>query len=118
MWEQFGGEFDCSQIVVYEISDEVLARMTASDLAQAVEKLNNVRGPKVVLTMPKFKIDYKYGNVMDHMRALGVNKIFTPGVGDFGDLFEKVCGSSRCPFIRYKFNYIAINCVYQLFQIS
>ncbi|OQR66414.1 putative serpin-Z12-like [Tropilaelaps mercedesae] len=74
--------------------DEVLSNIHIMDVAQAVEKLNNAKGPKVVLTMPKFKIDYKYGNIVEHMKAIGVNKIFSPGDGDFGDLFEKMVQST------------------------
>ncbi|XP_022659097.1 leukocyte elastase inhibitor-like isoform X3 [Varroa destructor] len=70
--------------------DEIMAKMTTAEMAQAVEKLNNARIQQVVLTMPKFKIDYKYVNVVRHIQALGVTKIFNVGEGDFGDLFEEV----------------------------
>jgi len=40
--------------------------------------------------MPKFKIEYNFGTVKDTMTALGVNKIFQPGVGDFSRMFTKV----------------------------
>ncbi|XP_022659099.1 serpin B6-like isoform X5 [Varroa destructor] len=69
--------------------DEIMAKMTTAEMAQAVEKLNNARIQQVVLTMPKFKIDYKYVNVVRHIQALGVTKIFNVGEGDFGDLFEE-----------------------------
>nr|ALC78838.1 serpin-1 [Dermanyssus gallinae] len=68
--------------------DEVLVTMTAAEMHSAVEKLNATRSPQVLLTMPKFKIDYKYGNLVEHMKALSVTKIFAGG--DFGDLFEEM----------------------------
>lgn len=69
--------------------DDILSTMSAAEMSSAVEKLNSSYGPKVILTMPKFKIDYKYDSLMSHMKALGVNKIFKAGEGDFGDLFSK-----------------------------
>lgn len=77
-------------MIYYIALDEIMAKMTTAEMAQAVEKLNNARIQQVVLTMPKFKIDYKYVNVVRHIQALGVTKIFNAGEGDFGDLFEEV----------------------------
>lgn len=72
--------------------------MTAAEMSRIVTKLENLRGPKVVLTMPKFKIDYRYGNVVPHLKSLGVNKIFKAGVGDFGDLFDEVRIGRSCSY--------------------
>lgn len=60
-------------------------------MIRSVEKLDTVSGPKVVLTMPKFKIDFKYKSIVDHLKALGVTKLFKGDIADFGDFFEQVC---------------------------
>lgn len=64
--------------------------MKVDELASAIDSLNSYHGPKVVLTMPKFKIEYNFGKVKDHMQQLGVNKIFNAGVGDFSNMFSEV----------------------------
>lgn len=44
----------------------------------------------VSLSMPKFKIEYNFANLKETLKTLDVNKIFTPGDGDFNNLFSKV----------------------------
>lgn len=79
------------------IQDDVLLETTPSDIASALNELNNSMGPPVDLTMPKFKIEYNFESVKDHMKQLGVNKIFQAGLGDFSNMFSnsEVSLSSR-----------------------
>lgn len=64
--------------------------MTAPDFGSVLEKLNTSSRGEVCLTMPKFRIHYDFDKVVEHLRELGVNKIFVPDEGDFGNLFSKV----------------------------
>jgi len=69
--------------------DDVLGELSPTEMSSAIENLNSTRSPKVELYMPKFKIEYTYDTLVPTMKALGTNKIFTPGVGDFSRLFSK-----------------------------
>lgn len=83
--------------------DEVLASIQIQDLIRAVE---SPRGnSEVTLTMPIFKIEYRFNRTQELLQELGVNEIFVPGVGDFGNLSKNV----RHPFAKlrpdmFKFN--------------
>jgi len=74
--------------------DEVLLETTASDLAEAImiahNNVCNDRGPGVILRLPKFKIEYEFMSLVDTMKALGVQKIFKDGGGDFSKAFSKI----------------------------
>lgn len=44
----------------------------------------------VILSMPKFKIEYHFRSVQSCMKELGVEKIFVPCGADYGNLFTSV----------------------------
>ena len=60
--------------------------MTPTDMASAIEGLQRYTDARVVLTLPKFKIEYSIDAVKDRMRKLGVKKIFKASEGDFGNM--------------------------------
>ena len=72
-------------------SDEVLAGMQPTELSNALRS-EFFRG-RVVLSMPKFKIEYTFDKVQNILSELGVKRIFSPGDADFGNLFLKVSAS-------------------------
>lgn len=86
-----------------QFADEIIASMQPADLMTAI------RGPgsrnEVNLSMPKFKIEYTYDRVKNDLKQCGVNKIFVPGVGDFGDLFLNVSIRPSYPFCVMKLGY-------------
>lgn len=93
-------ETECYMVIAIPLDekkhiDEIIAKMTAAEMFRILDKLYKPNGPDIVLTMPKFKINFKYESIVDHMQALGVKKIFSAGEGDFGELFKKSPGPCK-----------------------
>lgn len=70
------------------LAAEAIVGMQATDLSKAIDNLSHE--VEVCVTMPKFKIEYSLDEVKESLKELGVNKIFEPTVGDFGNMFSKV----------------------------
>lgn len=57
---------------------------------------------EVNLVLPKLKIEYKYNRVQVTLQELGVQKIFVPGGGDFGNLFKNVRPGGVSPLTLFR----------------
>lgn len=62
--------------------------MSTSALEETVKKLSGHQ--KLILRMPKFRIEYDHRDVIKHLERLGLHKIFDEHQCDFGNLFSKV----------------------------
>ena len=61
--------------------------MTPTGMASAIEGLRGYEGSTVVLTLSRFKMEYKVENAKCLLRQLGVEDIFETSEGDFGSMF-------------------------------
>ena len=71
------------------VPDEVISGVRAADLVTAMQSCDSPAG-EIILSMPKFKIEYDFANVTNVMKELGVREIFIRDVGDYGNLFLEV----------------------------
>lgn len=60
--------------------------ITPTDMASAIGALQRFTDATVVLTLPKFKIEYNNDDVKSLMKKLGVEKIFKASENDFGNM--------------------------------
>lgn len=71
-------------------SDEIIAEAPPSELASTIRDVRGPEGFQVILTMPKFKIEYNLADLPKRLADLGVSKMFIAGECDFGNLFSDV----------------------------
>jgi len=82
--------------------DEVLRGLSPTEMSSGIEKLNRSSSPEVELYMPKFKIEYDYSTIIDTMKALGTQKIFIAGEGDFSRLFPSTAAEVYVSAVVHK----------------
>lgn len=67
----------------------MIAKSNAEELGETVDDVRP--GEHIVtLMMPKFKIEYNFKGLPEHLKGLGVSKLFAPGQCDFGNLLSKL----------------------------
>lgn len=65
--------------------------MPTSEMIEVIEKAKSSTAKKLHLLMPKFRIEYRHKDLLEHLKQIGLSKVFDESKCDFGNIFSKVC---------------------------
>ena len=80
-------------------TDELISGVTMTELTGSI-KSSDSEGAEVVLSMPKFKIEYQPDSLIETLEKLGVRGAFSPIFADLGNLLLEVSFIGGIKYLR------------------